>query len=101
MPQVERAGASLYYEVAGTGAPLVFCHGAGGNTLVWWQQVPYFAGEPLIYHWFADFHAAIAARAAGIFAVPSFVVSSAILIPEARRERRIRLQMPITVVAGD
>jgi hypothetical protein len=42
-------------------------------------QVPYFAGEPLVYHWFADFHAAIAARAAGIFAVPSFVVSSAIL----------------------
>jgi hypothetical protein len=42
-------------------------------------DVPYFAGEPLIYHWFADFHAAIAARAAGIFAVPSFVVSSAIL----------------------
>jgi len=42
-------------------------------------QVPYFAGEPLVYHWFADFHAAIAARAAGIFAVPSFVISSAIL----------------------
>jgi hypothetical protein len=42
-------------------------------------QVPYFAGEPLVYHWFADFHAAIVARAAGIFAVPSFVVSSAIL----------------------
>ena len=42
-------------------------------------QVPYFAGEPLVYHWFADFHAAIAARAAGIFAIPGFVVSSAIL----------------------
>ena len=42
-------------------------------------QVPYFAGEPLIYHWFADFHAAIVARAAGSFAIPSFVVSSAIL----------------------
>jgi Uncharacterized membrane protein (DUF2298) len=42
-------------------------------------QVPYFAGEPLVYHWFADFHAAIVARSAGIFAVPSFVVSSAIL----------------------
>ena len=42
-------------------------------------QVPYFAGEPLVYHWFADFHAAIVARAAGIFAIPSFVVSSAIL----------------------
>lgn len=42
-------------------------------------QVPYFAGEPLIYHWFADLHAAIVARSAAIFAVPSFVVSSAIL----------------------
>ena len=42
-------------------------------------QVPYFAGEPLVYHWFADLHAAIVARAAGIFAVPSFVVSSALL----------------------
>ena len=42
-------------------------------------QVPYFAGEPLVYHWFADFHAAIAAQAAGLFAVPAFVVSSAIL----------------------
>ena len=42
-------------------------------------QVPYFAGAPLVYHWFADFHAAIAAEAAGIFSVPSFVASSAIL----------------------
>ena len=41
-------------------------------------QVPYFAGEPLIYHWFADFHAGIAALAAGTFAVPSFIVGSAI-----------------------
>ena len=42
-------------------------------------QVPYFAGVPLVYHWFADFHAAIAARAAGLFAIPAFVASSAIL----------------------
>jgi hypothetical protein len=42
-------------------------------------QVPYFASEPLIYHWFADLHAAIVARAAGIFAIPSFVFSSAVL----------------------
>ncbi|HEX2142087.1 MAG TPA: DUF2298 domain-containing protein [Candidatus Limnocylindria bacterium] len=42
-------------------------------------EVPYFAGAPLVYHWFADFHAAIAARAAGMFAVPAFTVSSAIL----------------------
>jgi hypothetical protein len=42
-------------------------------------QVPYFSGAPLVYHWFADFHAAIAAKAAGMFAVPAFVTSSAIL----------------------
>jgi hypothetical protein len=42
-------------------------------------QVPYFSGAPLVYHWFSDFHAAIAAKAAGMFAVPAFVISSAIL----------------------
>ncbi len=40
-------------------------------------QVPFFAGEPLIYHWFADFHAAIAASAAGLFSVPAMIVGSA------------------------
>ena len=43
MPFVDRPHASIYFEVCGEGAPLVFAHGAGGNTLVWWQQVPYFA----------------------------------------------------------
>ena len=42
-------------------------------------QVPYFAGAPLIYHWFSDFHAAIAAQAAGMFAIRAFVISSAIM----------------------
>ena len=26
-------------------------------------EVPYFSGAPLVYHWFADFHAAILAEA--------------------------------------
>jgi pimeloyl-ACP methyl ester carboxylesterase len=43
MPFVERPHAAIYYEVCGDGPPLVFAHGAGGNTLVWWQQVPIFA----------------------------------------------------------
>ena len=43
MPFVERPHAAIYYEVCGAGTPLVFAHGAGGNTLVWWQQVPHFA----------------------------------------------------------
>ena len=42
-------------------------------------QVPYFAGAPLVYHWFADFHSAIAAAAAGLFSIPAFVWSSAIM----------------------
>jgi pimeloyl-ACP methyl ester carboxylesterase len=43
MPLVEQSAATIYYEVSGQGPPLVFAHGAGGNTLVWWQQVPHFA----------------------------------------------------------
>lgn len=47
MPDIDRAHSRLHYELhvaAGRDAPaLVFAHGAGGNTLVWWQQVPHFA----------------------------------------------------------
>ena len=42
-------------------------------------EVPYFAGVPLTYHWFADLHAAILASAADLFAVPAMVVQSAVL----------------------
>ena len=49
---------------------------SGGNFP---PEVPYFAGEPLVYHWFADFHAAILAEAAGLFSIPAMVVQSAIL----------------------
>jgi len=43
MPLVQRPNATIHYEVYGAGPPIVFAHGAGGNTLVWWQQVPHFA----------------------------------------------------------
>jgi hypothetical protein len=42
-------------------------------------EVPYFAGAPLVYHWFADFHAAILAEAASIFSVPAMIIQSTIL----------------------
>jgi pimeloyl-ACP methyl ester carboxylesterase len=45
MPFVQRPYTTLYYESQGVGAPIVFAHGAGGNTLVWWQQVPFFARD--------------------------------------------------------
>ncbi len=40
-----RPDATLYYEVTGSGPPLVFAHGLGGGHLSWWQQVPHFARD--------------------------------------------------------
>lgn len=42
-------------------------------------EVPYFAGVPLVYHWFADFHAAILAEAASIFSVSAMIIQSTVL----------------------
>ncbi|HEY7801973.1 MAG TPA: alpha/beta hydrolase [Dehalococcoidia bacterium] len=43
MPFAPINGIELYYESHGTGAAVVFAHGAGGNHLSWWQQVPEFS----------------------------------------------------------
>ncbi|MGH7932831.1 MAG: alpha/beta fold hydrolase [Candidatus Binataceae bacterium] len=40
MPLARINGIELYYEVHGEGPALVLAHGAGGNHLSWWQQVP-------------------------------------------------------------
>jgi pimeloyl-ACP methyl ester carboxylesterase len=42
---LRRPGAEVFYEVSGAGPALVFAHGAGGNYLSWWQQVPYFSQQ--------------------------------------------------------
>ena len=42
---VERPDCRLYYEVTGSGPPIIFAHGLGSNHLTWWQQVPYFAAR--------------------------------------------------------
>lgn len=42
VPAVNTPDASLYYEVHGEGHPVIFVHGGGGNTMCWFQQVPYF-----------------------------------------------------------
>ena len=38
-----RPGATLHYEVTGSGPAIVFAHGLGGNQMSWWQQVAHFA----------------------------------------------------------
>jgi 3-oxoadipate enol-lactonase len=46
MAFMEHAGIRFYYEDSGGDQPvLLFLHGAGGNHLSWWQQVPVFADE--------------------------------------------------------
>ena len=46
MAFMTRDGFRLYYEDSGGNAPaILFLHGAGGNHLSWWQQVPVFAEE--------------------------------------------------------
>jgi pimeloyl-ACP methyl ester carboxylesterase len=49
MPFAAVNGIKLYYEVhgpkPGEAPAIVFAHGAGGNHLSWWQQVPHFMGE--------------------------------------------------------
>lgn len=40
---LERPDCRIYYQVAGTGPPIVFAHGLGGTCLSWWQQIAHFA----------------------------------------------------------
>jgi len=42
LPTAEINGIQLYYEEYGRGFPVIFAHGAGGNHMSWWQQVPVF-----------------------------------------------------------
>jgi 3-oxoadipate enol-lactonase len=45
MPFAHVNGIDLYYESNGSGPALVFAHGAGGNHLSWWQQIPAFSSR--------------------------------------------------------
>ncbi len=42
MPWADVNGIRMYYESHGEGQAIIFAHGAGGNHLSWWQQVPHF-----------------------------------------------------------
>jgi len=36
-------GIEIHYQMYGEGETVVFAHGAGGNLLSWWQQIPFFS----------------------------------------------------------
>ncbi len=40
MPAAEINAINLYFEEHGAGFPVLLAHGAGGNHISWWQQVP-------------------------------------------------------------
>jgi hypothetical protein len=74
-------------------------------------EVPYFAGVPLTYHWFADFHGAITSSVAGVDIIPVYFASSALfagvlalvvwaLATRLTGERRVATIATILVVAG-
>jgi len=44
-------GERIYYERAGGGDAVLFCHGLGGNHAVWYQQVPVFAERFDVITW--------------------------------------------------
>ena len=43
MPYAQNGDVSIYYESHGEGPAIVFVHGGNGNTLSWFNQVPFFA----------------------------------------------------------
>jgi len=89
-------------------------HVAIGNSIVHGNfppEVPYFAGVPLTYHWFADFHGAIAASVAGLDIIPVFFASSALfagslvlvtweLARRLTRSRRVATIAAIVLASG-
>jgi 3-oxoadipate enol-lactonase len=46
-----RAEEPIYYEVAGSGLPVVLCHGAGGNHAIWFRQVVAFSERYQVVTW--------------------------------------------------
>jgi 3-oxoadipate enol-lactonase len=45
MTLLDLTRAEVHHRIEGTGLPLLFLHGAGGNLCSWFQQIPYFSRE--------------------------------------------------------
>lgn len=56
MPSLTANGCRFWYEVTGSGAPLVLLHGLGSSTLDWSDQVEHFARRYRVITWDARGH---------------------------------------------
>lgn len=45
MPYIMSKGQPIYYQLTGSGPPLIFIHGVGGNHASWFNQVMHFRGK--------------------------------------------------------
>ena len=45
MPFMARPNCDVHFVESGSGPTIIFAHGAGGNHLSWWQQIPLFASS--------------------------------------------------------
>lgn len=48
---VDSDSEQIYYEITGSGTPLVLCHGFGGNHAIWWRQLDRFATHHRVITW--------------------------------------------------
>jgi len=48
---MEYEGEQIYYEVTGTGPPVILSHGLGGNHAIWYQQVPALSQDYQVITW--------------------------------------------------
>lgn len=48
MPKFQNSKSELFYEVYGTGAPIVLAHGMGGNHAIWHKQIPDLAKDNIV-----------------------------------------------------
>lgn len=53
MPFAKSKDVNIYFTESGSGDAIIFCHGIGGNSTVWWQQFGHFCSD---YHCIAIDH---------------------------------------------
>lgn len=89
MPFLQTPNALIHYDVHGSGEPLMFVHGAGANSLVWFQQIAHFSDR---YRCIAvDMRGFNQSRCAPEDAHPRFYPDDLLALLDAERISRVNL----------